>query len=216
MHYYQHGWKATCDAFQLAKSTLYNWKRTFELYGKKPGSLIPQSTRPKTVRHMQTDPRLIEFIKILRQTYGHLGKAKIKLFLDEYAQSLGIETIGPTTIGKIIKKRHFFFDNPKSKKRQPFNRLRTRKSPKVTKPGYLQMDGLVVYTNQIKHCFICIIDVYTKYAQVYKVPTLSSKQSLICYLKFIKQYTYPIHTIQTDNGVSGQIKWTGNGPNKWN
>jgi hypothetical protein len=200
MHYYKHGWQATCDAFGIGKSTLYDWKRTFELFYKKPGSLVPKSTRPHSLRHMMTDPRLIEFIKTMRQTYGNISKYKIKPFLDQYANSLNIDSIGYSTIGKIIHRRHFFFDTSRRKKRRSSNRLRTRKSPKVNAPGYLQMDGIVVYANNHRHCFISIIDVYTKYAQVTKVPTLSSKQSLRCYKQFISQYTYPIHTVQTDNG----------------
>jgi transposase InsO family protein len=200
MHYYLHGYQATCDALGVSKSTLFRWKQAYEFSKKRLASLVPKSTKPKTVRYMQTDPRLIEFIKALRETYGHLGKVKIKLFLDEYAHSMGISFIGLTTIGKIIKRRNFFFETPRCRRRRPFNRERTRTSPKVTKPGYLQMDGLVVYANQVKHCFITIIDVYTKYAQVVKVPTLSSKQSLYCYHQFVSQYTVPIHTIQTDNG----------------
>jgi len=199
-HYYKHGYKATLDAFPIGKSTLYDWKRTYELYGKKPSSLIPKSTAPKTRRQMLTDPRLVEFIKSLRQSYGHLGKDKIKPFLNSYALSLGIKPIGLTTIGKLIHRRHLYFDPPKARKRYGFKRLRIRQSPKVKSPGYLQMDSLMVYLNGYRYCFISTIDVFTKYALVVKVPCLSSKQALNCFEQFIQLYTYPIQTIQTDNG----------------
>lgn len=199
-HYYKHGYKATVDAFQIGKSTLYDWKRSFELMSGKPSSLIPKNTSPINRRKMLTDPKLVEFIKSLRLEYGNLGKDKIKPFLDSYAVSLGIKPIGLTTIGKIIHRRHFFFNNPKPPKRRKFNRLRTKRSPKEKAPGYLQMDSIIVYVNNQRHCFISIIDVCTKYAQAVKVPCLSSKQSLLAYQQFISQYTYPIHTIQTDNG----------------
>ena len=201
MHYYRYGFHATTDAFKIGKSTLYRWKKEYEVSGKKLRALIPKSTTPKTTRRMTTDYRLVEFIRQIRCQYGDIGKDKIKPFLDGYAITLGISSIGKTTIGKIIKRRNLYFDTRiKAKRKRRKRDFRTKSCPKVSKPGYLQMDGIIVYADQRKHCFISIIDIFTKYARVTQVPTLSSKQSLLCYQKFTKQYTYPIHSIQTDNG----------------
>lgn len=201
-HYYKFGWRSACHAYNIGKSTLYDWKREYEISGKRLRSLVPRSTKPKTTRRMLTDYRLVEFIRYMRQEYGNIGKDKIKIFLDKYAESIGVETIGKTTIGKIIKRRNLYFDTEilKKKRRNKRKRDRVRNCPKIKQPGYLQMDGIIVYADSRKHCFISIIDVYTRYARVTKVPTLSSKQSLICYQEFIRQYTYPIHSVQTDNG----------------
>jgi len=201
VHCYKHGYHATVDAFHISKTTLYRWKKEYELSKKRLSSLIPKSTKPKTTRRMLTDYHLVEFIRSMRQEYGNIGKDKIKPFLDSYAASLGVKTIGKTTIGKIIKRRNMYFDKPlKTRRKKKYMGKRVRSCPKISRPGYLQIDSIVIYADQKKHCFVSIIDVFTKYALVTKVPTLSSKQSLNCYFEYIKRYTYPIHSIQSDNG----------------
>ena len=78
--------------------------------GKKLLSLVPKKTRPKHVRQMTTDWRLIQFIREFREQYGNIGERKIKIFLDEYAAELGIKTVSSRTISKVIKRRNLFFN----------------------------------------------------------------------------------------------------------
>jgi len=88
---------------------------------------------------MKTDWRLVEFIKKIRKERGNVGKNIIKPLLNVYAQSLGIPAIGPSTIGKIIKRRHFTFEERvKVKRRLKFAKLRTRKSPKARLPAFVR------------------------------------------------------------------------------
>lgn len=202
LFYYEHGYKATCQAFKISKSILYLWKKKYE-ENHKLSSLILKSTRPKTTRRMLTHPQVVEFIKAIRLEYGSISKYKIKIFLDEYCKNLEVETISPTTIGKIIKRRHYFFDKGthiKTKRESHFKRKRTNKSPKVKSPGYLEIDSITLYLNGEKHYFNCFIDIYTKYAKAYKVKSLTSINTLNCFKDFIKNYTYPIRIVQTDNG----------------
>ena len=200
-HYYKYGYKSAIDAFGIGKSTLYDWKRLFEASGKKPFSLVPKSTRPHTTRVMTTDYRLVEFIKQMRREYGNVGKDIIKPYIDEYAKDLGIPSIGKTTIAKVIKRRRFTFEkrvNYRSKSK--YTKLRTRKSPKVTKPGFVQMDSITIYVNLKRHTFMSVIDIYTKYALVSKVNTLSSVNAKVVFKKFTLVNPTGIHTVQTDNG----------------
>jgi transposase len=90
IHFYAHGLASAMDAYGVKKSTLYDWKKSYEQSGKKTSSLIPTSTTPVRRRSMHTDVRLLEFIKEYRATYGNVGKHKIKIFLDAYANELGI------------------------------------------------------------------------------------------------------------------------------
>jgi len=46
---------------------------------------------------MRVDPRIVEFIKNIREQYGRIGKDKIAVLLVEYCKELGIDTIQPTT-----------------------------------------------------------------------------------------------------------------------
>lgn len=200
-HYYKHGYKSTCDAFNLPKSTLYDWKKVFEMSGKKPFSLVPRSTRPHHTRVMTTDTRLVEFIKAMRKEYGNVGSNIIKPFLDEYVKDLGINTISCSTIEKLIRRRHLTFEKRvKYRKKTKYSRLRTRKSPKVTRPGFIQMDSITIYINKKRYLFMSVIDIYTKYALVVKVNSLSSVNAVKVFKRFQKENPTGIHTVQTDNG----------------
>lgn len=200
-HYYKYGWKSTSEAFGIGKSTLYDWKKQYELAGKSLLSLIPKKTRPKRVRQMNTDWRLVQFIREFREQHGNIGREKIKIFLDEYATELAINSIGHRTITKVIKRRNLFFDSvKKTKRKNKFSRDRTKKSPKATSPGYVEMDSVVVYIEGIRHTFMCCIDIYTKFAHVRKVKTLSSLQATLTFQEFQQVTPHPIHTVQTDNG----------------
>lgn len=200
-HYYKYGWKPTVEAFKVGKSTLYDWKREYELSGKKLLSLVPKKTRPKRVRQMTTDWRLVQFIREFREQYGNIGERKLAIFLDEYARELGVLSISSRTISKVIKRKNLYFDHPKRHKRKnKFSRERTRKSPRVKAPGYVEMDSVVVYIDYQRHNFMCCIDIYTKFAHVRKVKTLSSLQAKITFQQFQLLSCHKIHTVQTDNG----------------
>ena len=200
-HYYDHGLSSTLNAFNVGKSTLYDWKNRYERSGKRMIALVPTSTAPHHTRVMNTDWRLVEFIKQMRKEYGNVGKHIIKPFLDTYAHGLGIQTVGLTTIGKIIKRRGFTFEKRvRIRTKNKFYKLRTRKSPCVTTPGFIQMDSIVVYVNREKHLFMSVIDIYTKFAYVAYVKTLSSKTAVTVFKDFMSTVPTPIHSIQTDNG----------------
>lgn len=200
-HYYKYGIKPTLDAFNIKKSTFYDWKNTYEKAGKRIISLVPASTAPEHVRKMETDWHIVDFIKQMRKEHGNIGKDMLKPFVDAYCKELGIRTICQTTIGKIIRRRHFTFEERIYVKRQfKFKKLRTRKSPKVTSAGFVEMDSIVVYINQERHLFMSVIDVFTKYAYVAHVDNLSSKTAVLVFKHFQETNPTTIDTVQTDNG----------------
>src|SRR3989344_147491 len=200
-HYYKYGLKPTLDAFKVKKSTFYDWRRTYEQSGKRMISLVPKSTAPAHVRRMETDWHIVDFIKEMRKDHGNISKSMLKPFVDAYAKELDIKTISATTIGKVIKRRHLTFESRVHVKRQfKFKKLRTRKSPKVTAAGFIQMDSIVVYINQERHFFMCVIDIFTKYAHVVHVNNLSSKTAVVVFKQFQETNPTAIDTVQTDNG----------------
>jgi transposase len=109
-YFYQYGRKAALDAFKVKQSTLYDWKKAYETSGKRVISLVPHQTRPQHVRKMETDWRIVEFIKTMRVEHGNMGKAMLKPFVDAYAKELGITTLAESTIGKVIRRRHLTFE----------------------------------------------------------------------------------------------------------
>ena len=201
-HYYKYGLRPTLDAFKIEKSSLYNWKHAYEKNGRRVIALVPKKTRPLHVRQMQTDWRLVAFIKEMRKEHGNIGKSMLKPFLDAYAQKLGIRSIGTTTIQKIIKRRHFTFEKKvyPQKQQNKFKKLRVRKSPKVTTPGFVQMDSIIVYVNYEKHLFMCVIDIFTKFAHVVCVKDLTSATAKKVFMEFQELSPTKTHTVQTDNG----------------
>ena len=202
LHYYHYGWQSACNAFKVPKSTLYDWKKLYEQSGKRLDSLIPKSTRPFSLRQMTEDIRLVLFIKTMREDYGNLGKYKIKPFLDEYAKSLDIESYSIGKIGKIIKRRNYFFEAKKIKRKTRIKPLsqRVRKAPKEKTPGYIEMDSIIVYVLNRRYYFITAIDIVTKFAWCKLTSQLSSRQAKLVLEEIIKQYSQPIRVIQTDNG----------------
>lgn len=201
-HYYKYGLRPTLDAFKVKRSTFYDWKILYERSGRRIISLVPHQTRPLHVRRMETDWRIIAFIKEMRKEHGNIGKSMLKPFVDAYAKELNIKTLATSTIGKVIKRRHLTFEKKIYVKKQAnkFKKLRTRKSPRVTTPGFIQMDSIVVYINYEKHLFMSVIDIYTKFALVVYVQNLSSATAREVFKQFQKVNPTPIHTVQTDNG----------------
>lgn len=198
---YDFGWKAAVAAYKVPKSTLFDWKKKYELSGKRLSSLVPKSTRPHHLRQALFDPRFLQVIKSLRQEYGAISKYKLKLFLDEYAKSQGLPGYGHSTIGKLIKRHHYFFNKKKRKKsRSRLLSPRLKRSPKQTTPGYIEMDAVTVYVLNQRYYFITAIDVVTKFAWVMFTTNLSSRQAKLAVTEFRLHYQYRVREMQTDNG----------------
>lgn len=199
-HYSQYGWRAACDAFGVKKSTLYDWRKLYLSSGKKLFSLIPRSTRPHQTRTMTLDPRLVEFIKAMRQEFDNLGRAKIKYFLDEFASEYKVNSYGTTKIGLIIKRKGYNFGKPKPKRRAQPLTSKVKRSPQETTPGYLEMDTLHLWVLGKKHYFMTVMDVVTRFAWVSLAKSPSSRQTVLALKQFTREYPYPARVVQTDNG----------------
>lgn len=200
LHFYQFGWRSTVDAYGVGRSSLYRWKTDYEKSNKRLNSLVPCSTRPKKLRQMHTDWRLIEFIKQMRLTYGNLGKEKIECFLDEYAKSLGLTSLGCTTIGKIIKRKGY---TQKTKWKRAYTRrasLRVKCAPKELIPGYLEMDSITLFVLSKRYYFTTIIDIVSRYAFCRLTNSLASQKTLDTFKEFVDVSKQIPRQVQTDNG----------------
>lgn len=196
----KHGVKTALEAFHVGRSTYFEWQQALTKSQGKLIALVPKSTRPYTTRRMQVDERLLELIRSVRETYGRVGKHKLKVLVAAYANSLSITGYGATKIGTIIKRNKYFFEKPKQKHHHHGTYLRVRRVGKDVKPGYLEMDSVVVYVNSAKLVFVTVIDVVTKVAFAKRVANQTAAVALKALLEFCYTYTIPIHTIQTDNG----------------
>lgn len=204
----KYGTDATRDAFGVSKPTIYRWRKKYLKSRKDNVSLIPKSRKPMKIREMQTDRRIVEYIKQLRKEHPRLGKDKIYPLLVEYCEDIGIDSIKPSTIGKIIKRHNMFYQtkgriyhDPTSwqAKRRINYKTRAKSSPKVSKPGFIEIDTITRFYQNRKIYIINGVDVYTRFSFSYAYLSLNSKNALD-YLKRLS-CIYSFNTIQTDNGL---------------
>ncbi|MBI5465499.1 transposase [Candidatus Gottesmanbacteria bacterium] len=204
------GLRATKKAFKVSKTTVYRWKKTLADNQGKLASLLPKSTKPEHLRRMETDLRIVEYIRKLREEHFRLGKQKVKPLLDQYCFELGIKSISVSTIGKLIKRNHFFFQkqgrvyhNPSSgwAQRKPTKRLRIRYSPKPTDFGHLQMDTVFKIVEGMRSYLYSAIDIKLKFGLTLAYSRLNSQNTLDFFQKVELVYPLKIKSVQTDNGL---------------
>jgi putative transposase len=150
---------------------------------------------------MILDERMLSFLRVLRDTYGNIGKEKLKPLLDAYAISLGIAPYGATKIGKIIHR--YRWKTPVSRRTARRTKpavLRRKYAPKGVSAGHCEMDGITVYFDGETYRFVSIIDVATRQAWCQWVPSFASRHTSTTLQQFQQRTGMKIHTVQTDNG----------------
>lgn len=208
--YNEHGEEATRQAFGADRKLIYTWRKRLKSGYNHLSSLVPSSTRPKQVRRMVTDERILEYIRKLRKQIPRIGKEKIKPLLDYYCHGIGIPPIAESTIGKIIKRHKYYFQkqgriyhNPASKwhLKKKHQRLRVKHPPSHLDQGHIQADTVMRITNKIKDYFYTAIDAKNKFALALNYKSLNSRNMKDFYYKFISVYPGKIKDWQTDNGL---------------
>ena len=162
--------------------------------------MTPKSTRPHHTRTQTLNPKLVELIKATGEDHDNIGTAKIKYFLDEYAKEQELSSCGTTKIGLIIKKKGFYFARKRQKHKVKPLALRVKRSPREATPGYIEMDTVHLWVLGKKHYFITALDVVTRFAWVSLAKSPSSKQAVLAFEEFEKEYCHKIRVVQTDNG----------------
>ncbi len=178
--YDSHGEAETQKYFRVNRKTIHVWKKTFEHSGHRLESLVAHSTRPNRVRRMTTDPRLMAFLRQVREEHPRLGKVKLKPLLDSYCRSLGVASLSVSTIGKVLKRHQLFFQktgrvyhDPNSKWAEPQGRKRVRRervryAPHPEELGHWQLDTMVRELDRLRVYFYSAIDIQGKHA--YHIP----------------------------------------------
>jgi hypothetical protein len=204
LHVLEHGRKygtaSAIAAFGISRRTYFNWKKKLSGSRGKLSSLIPRRTCPERTRTMIVDQRIVEFIREIREEYGRVGKHKLKVLVDAYAASLGIQSYGVTKLHKIVKRHHFFFDPPKKVRKLRFQRERVKYAPKIKTPGYVELDSVHVMMEHTKLVFITIIDLATRVAYAERVRSATSQAAVQVFTHFQQLHNITVHTVQTDNG----------------
>lgn len=197
-HVQHFGWQSASHAYHVSRATIFRWRKRMD---GKLISLVPTSTRPHRTRRMAVDEHLLGFLRVLRDTYGNIGKEKLKPLLDAYAFSLGIPSYGATKIGTIIHR--YRLTTPVARRtirrRKPAV-FRRKYAPRGVLPGHCEMDGITVYFDGTTSRFVSIIDVATRQGWCQMVPSFAAVHTINTLVTFIQHAQYPIHTVQTDNG----------------
>lgn len=209
--YEKYGEKATKEAFGADRKVICRWRKRFKVSGGDISSLIPLSTRPNRVRHSYAHPKIINFIKYMREKHPRIGKEKLKPLLDRHCKKNGLIPISESTIGNIIKRHKFFFQksgriyhNPGSKWAD--RTLKKRKRLKIKYPirpdqfGYIVSDTVQRITDGLKDYFYSAIDAKLKFAITVNYKRLTSRNMKDFYHRFKGIYPLPIRSWQSDNG----------------
>lgn len=195
------GWRSAVSAFGISKSILYVWRKRYDQGRHHIKSLIPMSTRPKTLREMHTHPEIVAFVKDVRTGDHPMNKYTIKPLLDAYCAHLGISSISTTTIAKLIARNHWYpARTVKRYDKRRFRGQRRRYAPKTTTPGHIEMDSITLYINGKRWQFMSVIDVATRYGYCSVVASISSIEARRVLCEFQNRFAYKVTTVQTDNG----------------
>ena len=209
--YEDHGGLATKEAFGADRKVISRWKKRLNNSQGKLVSLIPFSTKPLNVRAPQTDSLIVDFIKSQREEHFRIGKEKLKVFVDEYCKEKGIKSVSTSTVGNIIKRNSFFYQDmrkayhdPSSKwaqkGRKNTKRLRVKHSPKPADFGYILSDSVERITDGIKEYFTSAIDAKMKFSLTLNYKRLTSENMKDFYFRFKSVYPGIIKVWQSDNG----------------
>lgn len=161
--YDQYGIKATKDAYNISRATIFRWRKRYLDSKKELTSLIPVSRAPKNRREMMVSYKIIELIQNIREDHPKLGKEKIKPALDDYCKKERLKTISVSTIGKVISRYCEKIGKVKFKRGKKSYKDRIRSSPKVNQFGYIQIDTIHKFTDGIKTYIYNAIDLKLRY-----------------------------------------------------
>jgi transposase-like protein len=212
LFYQKYGLKLTQEAFEVKRTTLYNWQKKYKDYG--IVGLLNGDRTPKRKRCSQIRQEIKDFIKSYRGEHGNIDQDEIKAHLDEHCKNLGIETTSTASIGRIIralKDKGELNDTVKLKLCGRSGNLHEVKIKhkekerigryKPQKPGdLLQVDSIHLQIEGKKRYLINGVDVKGKIAFSREYEKLNSKNATDFIEALSKEYPFEIKRIQTDNG----------------
>lgn len=204
----QYGLKATDDAFNVSRSTLYQWWKIYRESGFVLASLNPGSQAPIKRRKRIINPKIITEIKRLRlEVCPNMGKDKIKSFLDPFCRNNNLKTISVSTIGRVIKDKKIYHHRQKVShfgKVKKVKRTKKRRKPRNFKTkqrgDLIEIDTIVRFNWSIKRYIITAIDVHTRFTFAYVYQKHNSSSAKDFFQKLEQIFPYKIKAIQTDNG----------------
>lgn len=196
------GFKAleVCDIFQISKTTLYKWKKKYELEGEKG---LERKKRAYESYGNRIKDETIDLILKLRKDH-HLGTWRIKWYLERYHDI----QISESSVYRTLKRN----DMPPLERSKTRAAMATKRYEKSTPGHHVQIDVkfLIFYDekgNKTKRFQYTAIDDCTR-IRALKVYEKHNQQSSIKFLNYVvEKFPFRIKVIQTDNGHEFQSKF---------
>jgi len=203
-----HGFKATKDAFNVKRSTLYGWWKIY-----RDGGYRIESLNVGTQARINNNKRIIDLdvlreIRRLRiEVCPNMGKAKVKKYLDIFCKKNKLPIYSESKIGRIIKEKRIYHHRQKIYHNgmvKVINKRKKERKPKdfiANNPGDLiEIDTIVKFIYGIKRYIITAIDIKTEYSFAYCYKDHGSASAKDFFKKLERVFPYRIKAVQTDNG----------------
>ena len=208
--YTKHGLSATREAYKVGRSSIFSWKKNYRKSRGNLLSLLPISTKPKTTRRMIIDPKILEFVKNLRENNTRLGKEKVKVLVDAYCRKENLPFISASKIGRVIRRNNWFYYKTGRVYHDPnrahtgTNRHKERVSGQFQSRfagELLQLDSITRFDLGMKRYILTAIDLYSKFTFAFSYKGLSSAAALDFYQKLETLAPFKVKAVKTDNGL---------------
>jgi transposase InsO family protein len=199
----EHGTRATRDAFDVSKRTLFRWQTALAHAQGRLEALDPQFTIPKGRRRRRILPEVESFIIKERREHPRLGKKKLAVLLREDGYQVSESYVG-RVIGDL-KQRGLLPQNRKlSFQARTGNhtetaQVRRTKLRRVHKKG-MELDTIIRFIDGIKRYILTAIDVEKKFAFAGAYTSHSSASAADFLKRVIEVCPFEIEELQTDNG----------------
>lgn len=187
----------TARHFSLDRETIRIWQRRLRQEG--PVSLNDRSHRPHCLRQPTTSQDIIWAVIKLRKQYPAWSKYKLRVLLVRQ----GLKT-SASTIGRILKRKGLI-DRKVSQKRKRsalHPKARFPRGMKISRPGdMVQIDVKYIMLPGGKRFYqFTAIDVLSKKRALRVYASESSLNGQRFLDECIREFSFPIRAIQTDNG----------------
>jgi transposase InsO family protein len=205
----KYGLKATLEAFEISRRTLFYWQAQLQQGRGKPEVLNEKSKRPRKVRTRNWPFEVIAEIKRLRKEHKNLGKEKINMLLKFFCTQRNLPCPSARTIGRIIanapdKMRAIPTRINAKGKRIPIQKSKILHKPKgflATFPGHcLAFDSIEKHINGCRRYVITCIDLCSRFAFSWATTSHASEAARQFFLLLLVVFPYRIYFILTDGG----------------
>jgi transposase InsO family protein len=204
----KHGHEAVEEAFGLKERTLYDWQRRLRVGKGKLEALNPRSKAPKTKRKRLWDYRILEQIRVLRDTHPNLGKEKLYPLLFQFCSALKLKCPRARTIGRLINDlgglRMFPSKLSHFGKVRKINRQKVVRKPldfKAEYPGHcIGLDTIEEIVYGSRRYVITCEDIFGRFAFAWATSSHASKAAAEFFAMFRSLFPYPVTFVLTDNG----------------